>query len=224
MWPLRRAWRGIKRVFGRKRKVAKKAYRRRNKTRPTGHLTVKKVVLDDRLTMMSGTTTYGSDTFELADFPQYASYVALYEEYKIDKIIYSFKSLNNVNNGSLIAAGTYVNTLGMIHTVVDHNDSVVPTSIQNMMNDSSYRGTRTSRNHTRTFKPTFMNSIGGTVAGQQKSGWLTCYNADGVTLSTVSHYGLKWAFQGGYNNTASPGVTAIIEPIITYYVSFRNPK
>ena len=58
--------------------------------------------------------------------------------------------------------------LGMIHTVIDTNDVAVPTTIQSMMNDSTYRGTRSSITHTRSFKPKFMNVVASGVANQQR--------------------------------------------------------
>lgn len=205
--------------MGRRRKTAP---RRRRVAKQTGVLTIKKTVIDDRITVPGNSTVFGSDTFELADIPQYADYIKLYEEYRIDKIVYSFKSLNNVApGGSMVATQFY--SLGMIHTNLDMNDSVAPTSIQNMMNDPSYRGTRSSRNHTRTIIPKFQNVVGGNIQGQSKSGFLNCFAQDGTTVSSVSHYGLKYAFEGGVvvNGTVA---SFIVEPIVTYYVSFRNPK
>ncbi len=214
--------RAVKKIFRGRRRVAPK--RRRAVGKPTGHLTIKKTVLDDRITVLNSTNSFGVDTFELADIPQYADYIKLYEEYRIDKIVYSFKSLNNTSQHNATTGA--ITTLGMIHTNVDYNDAVAPTSIQNMMNDPSYRGSRSSRNHSRTIIPKWQNVVGGSVQGQSKTGFLNCFNQDGVTVSTVSHYGLKWCFEGGLSNASVTGTVAsfLIEPIITYYVSFRNPK
>lgn len=218
MFPFRRAYRA---VFGRKKAPAKRKRVQRKGRRlakQTGHLTVKKTEIESRVFVAANGTQFGVDTFELADLTQYSDYVKLYEEYRIDKIVYQFKSLNNVS-GAVPAGG--LNTLGMIHSRVDTNDAVVPTSIQDMMNDSSYRGTRSSRNHVRTITPKFMLNAGSTQS-KSSTGWLTCFNADGITVSTVSHYGIKWAMEGGFSSVAT--TSFIVEPIITYYVSFRNPK
>lgn len=212
MWPFRRAWRGIKRVFGRKRKTRRVVRRRTHSTRGAVH--VKKVVLDARIGVLGNATAFGVDTFELSDIPQYAAYVSLYEEYRIDKIKYSFKALNNLAAANVL--GAPVSTLGMVHTILDYNDAAVPTSIQVMMNDSTYRGTTSNRTHTRTFVPKWLNVVAGGVADQSKTGWL---NTDSVT---VSHYAIKWAFEGGI--TSGAPTSFYVEPIITYYVSFRNPK
>ena len=126
----------------------------------TGALTVRKTEIESRVTVNAGATSYGVDTFELADLTQYTSYAALYEEFRIDKIVYSFKALVNQSAAALGAATSYVSTLGMIHSIIDTNDGVAPTSIQTMMNDPSYRGTLSSRNHTRVIYPKFMMSAG----------------------------------------------------------------
>ena len=216
-------------LFKGRRRVAKKVARRRGGRgggkghHQTGALTVKKTVIDPRIIVNNATTSFGVDTFELADLPQYQAYIALYEEYRIDKIVYSFKSLNNIATGVATTAGvTAFTSLGMIHSRVDTNDAVAPTSIQDMMNDTTYRGSRSSKNHTRVIYPMFLNDVGGNTADQSKRGWLNCYNADGVTISSVSHYAMKWAFEGGIGIANQPSF--VVEPIVTYYVSFRNPK
>ena len=217
------AIRAAARLFRRKPKGRKAPMRRRKSkvARLTGHLTVKKTVINSRLGQAANSTSFGNDTFELNDFPQYLTYIALYEMYRIDKIVYSFKALNNVAAVPASSAG-FVSTLGMIHSNIDYTDNVNPTSIQAMMNDNTYKGTPSNRAHTRTFRPKFLNDVGGAVADQSKVGWLNCYSSDGVTVSTVSHYGLKFAFEGG---VASAAMTSFyVEPIVTIYMSFKDPK
>lgn len=198
---LRKMAKGVKRLF------RKRAPRRRPNV-----LSIKKTIIDPRINVVSGTTTFGSDTFELADIPQFANYTALYEEYRIDKVVYTFNSLTNMANPQIGAAYA---TLGMIHTVVDDTDAAVPTSIQNMMNDSAYKGSRSSRNHSRVIRPKFLNSIAG-GATQPKAGWLLTDNPN------ASHYALKYALEGGSSSVAS--TSFFVEPIVTYYISFKNPK
>ena len=218
----RKIARGIKSLFGRKkRRYAKRRMvhnRKGRNARATGHLTVKKTEIESRIFPAANGTTFGADTFELADLTQYSEYAKLYEEFRIEKIVYQFKSLNNVS-GAVPAGG--LNTLGMIHTRIDTNDANPPTSIQDMMNDNTYRGTRSNKNHTRVIVPKYLVQA-GTVQSKTSRGWLTCINPDGVTINSVSHYGIKWAFEGGFSSVAT--TSFVVEPIITYYVSFRNPK
>lgn len=213
----KKIYRGIKRIFRKKRRAVKQ----------TAVLSVKKTILDDRLSVGNSVNVFGTDSFELADIPQYQTYAALYEEFRIDKVVYSFKALNNCSIGLNTAAANSLLTLGMIHSVVDTNDARTPSSIQDMMNDPAYKGTRSNRNHTRTIKPKFLTDAGGNTPVQPKRGWMTCFQIDGATYNAVSHYGIKWCFEGGVNTSATVGNQAIsfmVEPIITYYVSFKNPR
>lgn len=224
MFPLARAaYKGLKKVFSRKRKSAKKRYTRKMKADKP--FMVKKTVLLDKVDLKSNSTVFGSTTFEFTDLPQYANYAALYEEFKIVKVVVSFKSMAN-NEPNFINSGTV--TTGIIHTIVDTNDDTAPSTIQSMMNDPTYRCTRLTKwSHTRVIYPKFLSQVGGAVAGgagsvssRQGSGWLKCIN--GGVYNAVSHYGLKNCFEGGVNS-AGNYTAALIEPQITYYIAFRNP-
>lgn len=209
---IKKAYRAVKKVF--------KGRRRVNKRKASGGnvMRLKKVVLKDRINVLSNTTTYAIDTFELADVPQYATYSSLYEEFRIDKITVKFMSLNNIASGTTAPSGIVpFMSLGMIHSVVDTNDDSVPTTIQGLMNDPAYRGTRSNLNHTRSFVPKFLNVVGGGSPAQSKSGWLK------TEFNNITHYGIKVAFEGGVNSSLN-AISYTVEPIITYYLSFKNPK
>lgn len=203
---LRKLGRAVKRVF------RKRPARRQKSNVNNGLLHVKKTIIDARVNVVSGTTIFGVDTFELNDIPQMTDYRQIYEEYRIDKIVYTFNSLTNMATPQV---GIGYATLGMIHSVVDNNDATAPTSIQTMMNDSLYRGSRSSKNHVRVFRPKWLNQVAG-GAVQPKGGWLL------TDSPNVSHYGLKYALEGG--NASTPSTSFFVEPIVTYYISFKNPK
>jgi hypothetical protein len=160
----------------------------------------------------------GVETFELADMPQFANYVALYEQFKITKIVYHFRAQAIVNTATTAGNGT----LGYLHTVVDTNDAVVPAGslagIQNMMNDSSYKGAPSNRSLTRVIRPMFLTQA-GTQTAKSVRGWLNCKDATGA-INAVSHYGLKWIVQGGRGAIALTSY----QPVITYYIQFKNPQ
>lgn len=204
---LRKLGRGVRRVF------RKRPARRQKANANNGLVHVKKTVLEPKGFVLGNSTTFGSDSFELADIPQYGDYGNLYEEFCITKIVYKFKALNN--NALANVSGGAVSTLGMIHTIIDTNNSAPMTSIQSMMNDSSYKGTLSSRSHTRVFKPMWLNDVGA-GGTQSKTGWLNTSN------NNISHYGIKWAYEGGV--VSGTATSFYVEPIVTYYLSFRNPK
>jgi len=188
---------------------------------PNGIVTKKFSLLDPQIVTAGGAYTAGADTFELADMPQFAAYVALYEQFKITKIVYHFRSLNPQQSIGAAAVGT----LGYLHTVIDYNDATVPAAsaagIQNMMNDTDYKGVKSNRDLTRTIRPMFLTQA-GTQTAKSVRGWLNCRDLAGA-VNAVSHYGIKWVIQGGLAS-APNAWSCVYDPIITYYVQFKNPQ
>lgn len=224
MWPFRRAWRGVKKLFSRKKKSAapKRRMRRRvPKAAVNRSLVVKKSVKYDRITTGCNVTTFGSDTFELADIPQYLAYANLYDKFKILKVLVTYRTLTN--SSTLYQAPGQVTTTGFVHSYIDTTDAVAPTSIADMMNDSTYRVTRGTRDHKRMIYPKFINVVGGSSQAQSKSGWLNTRAVDGTTINSVSHYGIKFSFEGGTGATNAYS-SMIHEPIYTYWIAFKDPK
>jgi len=208
-------YKGARRVFtGRRRKAVKQMRKRRNrglKRAVTKPFTVRKTIMLDRITVVTNTTQ--TFTAELSDLPQYTNFTTLYDQYRIAKVTVRYRVLNNVN---VITSTNGLITLGMIHSVVDHNDAITPGSIQELMNDNSYFTTKTNRDHVRSFRPMFLENVGGAAQAKSNSGWLACSSPG------VSHYGLKTFFEAG---SAPAGFTSyIVEPIITYYVQFKDQK
>jgi len=213
----RKLGRFFARRFGRR---PKKAMVRRGRKRRGGlrkavnrPFMVKKTFMLDRITIVAGTTSYQVLTAELTDVPGYTNYTALYDKYKINKVTVRYRMLNPVN---VITSTNGLITLGMVHSVVDTNDSNTPGSIQQLMNDSSYYGTKSNKDHVRSWKPKFLLDVGGNAAAKTNSGYLSC------DYPNVSHYALKTAFEPG----AAPAnfTSFIVEPIITYYVSFKDQR
>ena len=219
----RRAFRGLRRLFRRKKRPAATRKRRGTKkrgVRQTGQLTIKKTLIGNRQTILSNVTSYWSESFELPDIPQYLNYAALYEEFRIDKVVVKLISMNN-QAPNFVNTGTV--TTGLIHTVVDTNDSNIPISIQQMANDPSYRVTRATKvSHTRVIYPKYLQEVQSNSTSKPSRGWMTCQNAAGV-INAVSHYGLKGCYEGGVNS-AGNYTSFYLEPQFTYYISFRNPQ
>lgn len=201
--------------------------RRRRAQGPSGIVQKKFTLIDERIVCASDAFVSGSDTFELADMPQFSAYVGLYEQFRILKIQYKFRSLNPVNTGSATAVGAAQSqTLGYLHTVVDHNDSLFPAAstagIQAMMNDSAYKGIKSSRDLVRTIRPMFLTQA-GTQTAKSTRGWLNCRDALG-NVNAVSHYGIKWVVQGGLATGYTTPRSVVYEPLVTYVVQFKNPQ
>ena len=192
-----------------------------------GVVTKKFTLIDERIVCASDAYVNGTDTFELADMPQFANYIALYEQFRIVKVNFHFRSLNPVNTGSATAVGAAQSqSVGYLHTVVDHNDAIPfgpnTPGIQAMMNDNSYKGVKSSRDLTRTIRPMFLTQA-GTQTAKSTRGWLNCRDV-GNNVNAVAHYGIKWVIQGGTATGYTTPRSVIYEPLITYYVQFKNPQ
>jgi len=187
--------------------------RRRRGGGPNGVVTKKFTTLEDPIDVATGAFSPGVESFELADMPQFSNYIALYEQFKITKIVYHFRSQGVVQ----VAAGS----LGYLHTVVDHNDITLPVGslagIQTMMNDTGYKGCSANRDLTRVIRPMYLTQA-GTQTAKSTRGWLNCRDNTNA-VNAVSHFGIKWIVQGGRGNS-----TANYQPVITYYIQFKNPQ
>lgn len=199
---------------------------RRRRTGSKGIVQKKFTLIDARISCPNNGYVNGVDTFELADMPQFSQYIQLYEQFRIKKVVYHFRTLNPVNTASSVAGGGSV-SLGYLHTVVDHNDQVPfganQPGIQAMMNDNSYKGAKSSRDLTRVIRPMFLTQA-GTQTSKSVRGWLNCRDVLG-NINAVAHYGIKWVIDGGTATgfgVINPSV--LYEPLITYYVEFKNPQ
>jgi len=211
-----------------KRVITRAMPGRRRKAQGSKGVVMKKFTLiDERIVCANNAYVNGVDTYELADMPQFNNYIALYEQFRILKVVHRFRSLNPVNVGAASAAGAaQTQSLGYLHTVVDHNDQVPfganQPGIQAMMNDNAYKGVKSSRDLSRTIRPMFLTQA-GTQTAKSTRGWLNCRDSLG-NVNAVAHYGIKWVIEGGlaqgYNTTHS----VVYEPLITYYVQFKNPQ
>lgn len=207
-----------------KRVIARAMPPKRRRAQGSKGVVLKKFTLiDDRIQCPVNSFTNGADSFELADMPQFSNYIALYEQFRIVKVVYKFKSLAPVNLAP-VAGGTL--TLGYLHTVVDHNDitpfAASKAGIQSMMNDNAYKGAKSSRDLTRTIRPMFLTQA-GTQTAKSTRGWLNCRDVLG-NVNAVSHYGIKWVIEGGSSSLSPNPYSCIYEPLITYYVEFKNPQ
>ena len=218
----KKAYKFVKRVFGGRRKKRVVRRRRTAKKMANRPITVVKHVILDRVSQLCNASSMNTMTFQLADINQYASYVALYDKFKIVKVVVALKQL--ANSSTVYSAPGQITTAGFVHSIIDTTDSNISGyTINNFLNDTTYKVTRSTRDHVRTIYPKYQNNIAGDVQAQSISGWLNTKYVNDSSINTVSHYGLKYLLDGG--QAASPGYTSFIfEPILTYTLMFKDPK
>jgi len=228
MFPLARyVYKGIKRLLKRKAKAkrVKKAPKLRLSKRAITRnvLVVKKVSQIDPIMINYGTNQGISTFFQLAQLQQYQCYIDLYEQFKIIKMVVKYRVLNNVNLGGTI---NNFNTAGMIHSQVDYNDVLPPgttlANINTMMQDDTYKGTPSTRDHIRVMYPKYVETTDPTNNQKSTSGWLNTKNANG-TINNSVFFGLKTIFQAGYSSAAGSANYMVI-PQYTYYFAFKDPR
>jgi hypothetical protein len=153
-----------------------------------------------------GVYTY---TFSLLD--QYASWAAVFDQYRIDVIETTFRP---TNLGSSLSLPASIIT-PCLYTIIDFDDNTTPTGLAYMR---QYESLSVSQNETvvRTFEPH--------VALAAYSGAFTSYaNAArqwiDASSSGVAHYGCKWAIDAG---AAGQTLLQAWNVSIRMKVSFRN--
>lgn len=230
MYPIRRAYKAVKKLFSKKSKAAKKPVKRYTKPVCNGVVQSCKIKQEERDFVNCNSIETGVYTFELSDFPEYASYQALYEYYRIDKVQVTWRTMNNVaTTGSVVnpAVSFIYQSAGRIHSVIDYNDSAPfaasRAGIQEMMQDQSYKCTTSTKNHSRTLVPHILMEGGGASVGviTKRKQWIPVGN----TTASLTHYSLKYILEGGYQvNAAGTNISYMVEPTIKMWVSFKDPK
>jgi len=159
----------------------------------------------------AGANNYFAAAYALNSIPNHAEFTALYDQYKITGVKVKYLPRGNssdVNSG---------NQLSSLFTVIDTDDSQVPTSIDQLTQYQSVKMCRSSQSLTRYWKPKFnlaaVNTIlGGTVGKMNTTGWID------VTDDTVQHFGMKGAL------TSFAGNTVVYDMIVTLYLAFKNVR
>lgn len=149
--------------------------------------------------------------FQLNEIPNYTEFTALYDQYRISKVVYKLiprasQALpSNPNQGTLFS-------------VIDYTDSNPLTSADQANEYASVKRTRGFKTHSRVIRPKLNVPLYETGAPLTfgygvRSGWVNCADP------AVHHYGLKF----WYENPAA-GAELVFDEYITYYVKFKNVK
>lgn len=167
-------------------------------------------------TLVTGADQFGSCVYTLSAVQNPSEFTALFDRYKIKSVRTDFVWLRRTDQ-----AGTYGPTNPTVYTLIDYNDSTVPTSTNQML---EYGRCRTkalnfSRNVCSVyFKPKLMMYAG---AATSTLGINSVNPPFEFWLSTVStgteHYGLKYGISGLWTQD-------IIEVYHTYYLAFKDSK
>lgn len=210
-----------RKVVRRKRRVQRKRkFVRRKRTNRSG-LVGSKFCLDGTITVTGGTGGYYASAISIADLvgasPALASYLSLYQQYRITKLKWNFypRGVSNITTWADNAVHG-----GRAVTTIDYDDVVLPTSFNHL--ERTYGAKKHSLNHpfSRYFTPSVNTATEGTptstvvATAPRRRVWLKS------TSTGVEHYGIKMGLTAPGPNTAK----YYVDICITAYVQFRFPQ
>lgn len=149
----------------------------------------------------------------LSQLPDYTDFTNLFDRYMIYKIVFRF-----VPRDITSVVSSYHIYTPYLHSVIDHDDDNIPTTLASIEQYSSYRKTIATKPHKRIFSPAVLSmmyeSAITTGYSPQFRRWLS-------TNDTICpHYGIKiWIDQ--VNDIAA---TFKWTPTVTYYMLFKDVK
>lgn len=159
-----------------------------------------------------------STGFCLADLTNDASYVALYQLYKIKKVVVRIIPFFNYS-AAVAGSGSYCGCI--LHSATDPNDSSTA-SIAQLQRYKDYKNVIISsqtRYVKRTIKPRVdmdaQTSGGSALVYNMKAGWLSTGSID------VDHNALKMNFE---LYSQATGITFPFKLELTYHILFKDPQ
>lgn len=158
--------------------------------------------------------------FRAQDVPNWSAFSSLYDQYQITKIVVKMIPMIT-NNTPLPSAGLSVLNPGITGTVIDVDDAVALTSLNQYEQYESFKfqNMYSTRPIVRTIVPhsrTYMVQAGGASvpAGTVAKKWYDC------AYGAISHCGLKWYLDQYYDINSRQ----YFQVLATYYIKFRNVR
>lgn len=160
--------------------------------------------------------------FSLGALPNYTEFTALFDSYKIRKIVVRFIPFNNSSGTN---ANATANFQPLLHYYIDHDDHTQSDPDETGLNE--YRQRNNSK-VVRLFKPVgivikpqyLINGPSVSSSSQavfsRRSDWVDCAHAN------IPYYGLKFMMEGSPNTTSTAYFAFRCE--VTYYMCFKGTR
>lgn len=204
-----------KRNYRKKQKIPRSI-----KWKPTNTLQVAMHELTG-VTIANDTTaeTRGALTFKLSECNYFTRFTAIYDQYRIDKVIVTFRpAMGQVVNKPYddTTTGVLANACPRFVTAIDFDDNSTPSSLDELMSRSGSRTTLATKQQVRAFKPKRLIQVFRTLTTtgympDATNRFLDCAQTD------IPHYGLKYAL-----DTCSPIRAYIYEVDVKYHITFKG--
>lgn len=169
----------------------------------------KRTYHDTGIIVSNSGAAVGARNFTFDKLPGYTEFTSLYDEYRINKVVYKFiPNYTGVDMNPLSTALSMCN----FHSILDFDDSTAPAGFTEILQYPSYKMTRGNRMHTRAFTPAISFEVGGNIGYSIKyKQWINCSNI------TVPHRGIKYVVD---QSTA----TGTFNVITTVYFSMKGVR
>lgn len=176
-----------------------------------------------------GQISYGTAYvyFMLSSLPAYTEYTALFDSFRIRKIVMKFTPYNTQSLSDPGTGGTYGGIDVIMHHAIDHDGANAPTAseagIQDLQQYVSYK-THRWLNRTRpisvVIKPKAQIQMSQGISSVQgearRSQWIDC------AYPAIPHYGWRCVFEALNPNNNTQALPVRVET--TYYIQFRGPR
>lgn len=168
------------------------------------------------LTVASSPAAAGM-TFKLSDLPNYSEYTALYDQFRIDKVIVTFEPVYTDWSGSKSTADTQNFYLPSIYTCLDYDDANSPLAVDDILQYSTEKHGRFIGIHKRILTPSILvqnyETDVSTAYTPAFRRWVSS------TDPTTRHFGLKYWID-------TPGSTMVVtfRLFVKYFLSMKGFK
>lgn len=191
----------------------------------TGSVTVSGMTYPSAGNLVGPTSGGGTDGaftiyFQAADLPQVSSFSALFDEYKVNKVVYKFvPEVQQVTWSTTLTDTATPFQLQYLNTVIDYDDATALTSMNQAMEYESFRSTPQGKITKRIFVPSISNEVyrtgGGTIGyGRKSKQWVD------MAYTDIPHYGVK----GYIDHYAAAQASQRWKVFCTVYMSFRQVR
>lgn len=163
--------------------------------------------------------TRGALIFQLANCNYFTRFTAIYDQYRIDKVVVRFRPsmatvVNRPYDDSTTAVSAQVTPRFV--TAIDYDDNNTPASLDELVSRHNSRTTLATKPQTIAFKPKRLIQVYRTISStgyitDGSKAFLDCAQTD------IPHYGLKYAL-----DTGSPIRAFIYQIDIEYQLTFTG--
>lgn len=184
----------------------------------------KSYFIEDALTsQLTGAVYLGLD-FKLSDISDYTFYQNVYEQYRINSVkVTLVPKVNAIGAtptvGAIPSLLSYSPQCGLLGTAIDFDQGTINspfTTMSQMVQADTFKFTRGTDLHTRTFKPGCMTALSNTANGTLTTGGAPVYGQwIHMGAPSVPHYGLRIMVED------SDVIALSYDIIIKYNISFK---